>query len=169
MEVTMKTLKLGFLIAFFMIMASCSNLNEKFTYEEELINALDNSGINYYEEIIHYEIKDNFIIGFYTADNSIFHTIYDLSSDTIENIGRGGSIDKDGGIAIFEKNQHMPSHLSYFNSNNPVVEKVEVRGEPAKKINYQDLSFWIIFSDEPIAEEDLIAYDDQGNQVTLIQ
>ncbi|MFC4411436.1 hypothetical protein ACFOZY_13490 [Chungangia koreensis] len=165
----MKKLKVGFLIAFIMMMASCSNTNEKFTFEEELLNALDNSGINYYEEIIHYEIKDNFIIGFYTADHSIFHTIYDLSSGTIKNIGRGGSVDQNGGIAIFEKHEHMPSNLSYFSSNNPDVEKVEVRGELAKKINYQDLSFWIIFSDEPIAEEDLIAYDDQGNQVNLIQ
>lgn len=45
-------------------MVSCSN--EEFTFEERLVNGLSNSDI-YYDEVVHYEIKDNFVFVFYTV------------------------------------------------------------------------------------------------------
>jgi hypothetical protein len=147
-------------------MVSCSN--EEFTLEERLVNGLNNSEI-FYDDILHYEIKDNFVFVFYTVANSIFYDVFDLSSSNIEHIDGGGSLDEDGGILVSEKSDKIPYYFSYFISNNPKVELVEVHGKPAKNVKSKGASLWIIFSDQKLEEENYIAYDHQGNQVSLKQ
>jgi hypothetical protein len=166
MEVIVKLPKICFLIAFVLLMASCSN--ENLTLEERLVNGLDNSDI-YYDEIVHYEIKDNFVFVFYTVANIVFYVVLDLTTSNIENIGGGGELDMEGGILVAEKSIKIPYHFSYFISNNPKVKRVEVQGEPAKNVKSKGVSLWIIFSGQPLEDEDYIAYDNQGNQINLIQ
>lgn len=163
----MKLHKIYILIVI-VLLVSCTN--ENYTLEERLVNELNNADI-YYEEIVHYEIKDNFIFVFYTITNSIFYEVFDLSSSNIEHISGGGSLDEDesGGIVVSEKSDEFQYYFSYFISNNPKVEQVEVHGELAKNVKSKGVSLWIIFSDQNLAEDDYIAYDHQGNQVNLIQ
>lgn len=163
----MKLQNIFFLIVVIvLLMVSCSN--EEFTLEERLVNGINNSDI-YYDEIVHYEIKDNFVFVFYTVANSIFYDVFDLSSSKLEHIGGGGSLNEDGGISVSGKSDKIPYYFSYFISNNPEVEQVEVHGKSAKNVKSKGVSLWIIFSDQNLEEADYIAYDHQGKQVNLIQ
>ncbi|WP_139367495.1 hypothetical protein [Bacillus alkalicellulosilyticus] len=132
------------------------------------MNGLNNSDI-YYDEIVHFEIKDNFVFVFYTVANRLFYDVFDLSLSNMEHIGGGGSLDEDGGISVSGKSDRIPYYFSYFISNNPEVEQVEVHGNLAKNVKSKGVSLWIIFSDQNLEEADYIAYDQQGNQVNLIQ
>ena len=164
MEVILKLLKIGILTVVVMMMVSCSN--EQLSLEERLVDELNSSDI-YYDEIIHYELKDDFVFVFYTVANNLFDVYLDLTSSNLEIIGGGGSLDEQG--ILITETDNLPYYFSYLISNNPEVERVEVYGKPAKNINSKGVSFWIIFSEQPMEEEDYTAYDHQGNQVELIK
>ncbi|MBU7592785.1 hypothetical protein [Metabacillus halosaccharovorans] len=165
----MNLYKICFYLIIGSILVSCSNkeIASEINLEEKIKVELNNSNI-YYDDVIHYEVKDNFVIAFYTVTNQLFHSVFDISTGNPVFITGGGSLGQDGGIMTSGKNEDFPYYFSYLISNNPDVKLVEVNGMAAKNIVSNNFSFWVAFNKQLITEENYTAYDNKGNEVKLI-